>query len=75
MLIECPTCSQTGAERSNPQGEVLCGEPASRNASELDSASLHYRTGAANLSQKPKWSVQFSMIFDKAKVSFAVAII
>ena len=54
MLIECPTCSQTGAERSNPQGEVLRGEPASRNASELDSASLHYRTGAANLSDMPK---------------------
>ena len=50
MLIGCATCSQTGAERSNPQGEVLRGEPASRNASELDPASLHYETGAANLS-------------------------
>jgi hypothetical protein len=53
MLIECPTCSQTGAERSNPQGEVLRGEPASRNAIELDSASLRY-LGAANLSGMPK---------------------
>ena len=54
MLIECPTCSQTGAERSNPQGEVLRGEPTSRNAIELDSASLHYKTGVANLSEMPK---------------------
>ena len=54
MLIECPTCSQTGAERSNPQGEVLRGEPTSRNAIELDSASLHYKTGVANLSEMLK---------------------
>jgi len=54
MLIECPTCSQTGAERSNPQSEVLRGEPASRNASELDSASLHNKMGAANLSEMLK---------------------
>lgn len=54
MLIECPTCSQTGAERSNPQGEALRGEPTSRNAIELDSASLHYKTGAANLSDMLK---------------------
>ena len=48
MSYKCPTCSQSGAERSNPQGEARCGEPASRNASELDSASLH-KVGAANL--------------------------
>jgi hypothetical protein len=48
MSNKCPTCSQSGAERSNPQGEARCGEPASRNAIELDSASLH-KVGAANL--------------------------
>ena len=51
MSNKCPTCSQVGVERSNPQGEARCGEPASRNASELDSASLHY-VGAAN---PPDW--------------------
>ena len=52
MSNKCPTCSQTGAERSNPQGEARRGEPASRNASELDSASLH-KVGVANL---PDWT-------------------
>lgn len=42
MLIECSTCSQLGAERSNPQGEARGGESVSRNASELASASLNY---------------------------------
>ena len=41
MLTECPTCSRVGTERSNPQGEARLDELASRNASELDSASLH----------------------------------
>jgi len=50
MLIECPTCSQSGGERSNPQVEARGGEPTSRNASELVSASLHEKTGVANLS-------------------------
>ena len=40
MTTRCPSCSQTGGERSNPQAEARGGEPASRNASELDSASL-----------------------------------
>ena len=53
MSNKCPTCSQAGAERSHPQGEARCGEPASRNASELDSASLHYM-GAANLPEMAK---------------------
>ena len=53
MSNKCPTCSQSGAERSNPQGEARCGEPASRNESELDSASLRY-TGAANLPEMAK---------------------
>ncbi len=53
MSNKCPTCSQTGAERSNPQGEARRGEPASRNESELDSASLRYM-GAANLPKMPK---------------------
>ena len=52
MSNKCPTCSQAGAERSNPQGEARCGEPASRNAIELASASLH-KVGAANL---PDWT-------------------
>jgi hypothetical protein len=47
MSNKCPTCSQPGAERSNPQGEARCGEPVSRNANELDSASLR-KVGAAN---------------------------
>ena len=52
MSNKCPTCSQSGVERSNPQGEARCGEPASRNAIELDSASLH-KVGVANL---PDWT-------------------
>jgi len=40
MTTRCPSCSQLGGERSNPQAEARCGEPVSRNASELDSASL-----------------------------------
>jgi hypothetical protein len=42
MTKRCPSCSQPGGERSNPQAEARRGKPASRNASELDSASLHY---------------------------------
>ncbi len=42
MLIEYAACSQCGGERSNPQAEARNGEPMSRNASELDSASLHH---------------------------------
>ncbi len=51
MLTECPTCSRIGTERSNPQGEARLDELASRNASELDSASLH-NVGVAML---PDW--------------------
>ena len=53
MSNKCPTCSQSGAERSNPQGEARCGEPASRNESELDSASLRHM-GVANLPKMTK---------------------
>ena len=42
MVIECTPYSQCGGERSNPQAEARKGEPMSRNASELDSASLRY---------------------------------
>ena len=42
MTNRCPSCSQFGGERGNPQAEARCGEPVSRNASELDSASLRY---------------------------------
>ncbi len=48
MLTECPTCSQLGTERSNPQGEARLDELASRNTSELDSASLR-KVGVAML--------------------------
>ena len=53
MSNKCPTCSQAGVERSNPQGEARHGKPASRNTSELDSASLRY-SGAANLPEMVK---------------------
>ena len=53
MSNKCPTCSQPGVERSNPQGEARRGEPASRNAIELDSASLH-KVGVANLPDRTK---------------------
>ncbi len=42
LLIGCTASSQCGGERSNPQTEARNGEPASRNESELDSASLRY---------------------------------
>ena len=49
MSNKCPACSQSGTERSNPQGEARGGKPASRNIiSELDSASLN-KVEAANL--------------------------
>ncbi len=53
MLTECPTCSQLGTERSNPQGEARCDELMSRNTSELDSASLNY-VGVAMLPEMLK---------------------
>jgi len=55
MITECPSCSQPGSERSNPQAEARCGEPVSRNPAqrdELDSASLHYPMGVTHL---PDW--------------------
>jgi hypothetical protein len=48
VLTECPTCSRIGTERSNPQGEARLDELASRNAIELDSASLR-KVGVAML--------------------------
>ncbi len=42
MITECPACSRIGTERSNPQGEARLDELMSRNANELDSASLRY---------------------------------
>src|SRR5690606_28038453 len=53
MTTECPSCSRSGGERSNPQAEARGGEPASRNASELDSASLH-SVGVASLPKMVK---------------------
>ena len=40
MSTRYPTCSKASSERSNPQAEASPREPVSRNASELDSASL-----------------------------------
>lgn len=42
MKIECSSCSQSSTERSNPQSEAWKDKSASRNNSELDSASLRY---------------------------------
>lgn len=53
MTTRCPSCSQSGAERSNPQGEARSGELVSRNARELDSASLHL-SGVASLPEVVK---------------------
>lgn len=53
MPTEYPACSQLDTERSNPQGEALEDESVSRNASEPDSASLHY-LGVVNQSDLPK---------------------
>ena len=49
----CPSCSQSGGERSNLQAEAWTGELVSRNASELDSAPLHY-IGATKLPEMMK---------------------
>jgi len=48
MTTKCPSCSQYGGERSNPQVEARSGEPVSRNAIELDSASLRYKIGVTS---------------------------
>ena len=48
MSTRYPTCSKASSERSNPQAEASPREPVSRNASELDSASLHL-LGVTNL--------------------------
>jgi hypothetical protein len=53
MKISCTTCRQSGRERSNPQPEARCVEPASRNVSELVSAPLD-NTGMAKLPIKLK---------------------
>ena len=51
MSTRYPTCSKASSERSNPQAEASRREPVSRNASELDSASLRL-LGVTNL---PDW--------------------
>ena len=66
MSNKCPTCSQTGAERSNPQGEARRGELASRNESELDSASLRY-TGAANLPEMVKPAIVSEATLERSR--------
>ena len=53
MSTRYPTCSKAGSERSDPQAEALLREPVSRNASELDSASLHL-VGVTNLPEMLK---------------------
>ncbi len=62
VLIEYTTCSQCGGERSNPQAEARNGEPASRNASELDSASLRY-VRATKLPDRLKSAIDGEEIF------------
>ena len=57
MANKCPTFSQSGIERSNPQGEARGGEPASRNQKcKLVSASLH-KVKAGNLPRRTKPAV------------------
>ena len=51
MSTRYPTCSKASSQRSNPQTEASPSKPVSRNASELDSASLHL-LGVTNL---PEW--------------------
>jgi len=53
MSTRYPTCSKASSERSNPQAEASPREPVSRNASELDSASLHL-LGVTNLPEMLK---------------------
>ncbi len=53
MSTRYPTCSKASSERSNPQAEASLREPVSRNASELDSASLHL-LGVTNLPEMLK---------------------
>ena len=53
MSTRYPTCSKASSERSNPQAEASPRKPVSRNASELDSASLHY-LGVTNLPEMLK---------------------
>ena len=53
MSTRYPTCSKASSERSNPQAEASPREPVSRNASELDSASLRL-LGVTNLPDMPK---------------------
>ena len=48
MTTRYPSCRRSGGERSNPQAEARLAEPASRNESELDSASLRLM-GVTNL--------------------------
>ena len=53
MSTRYPTCSKVSSERSNPQAEASLRKPVSRNASELDSASLHL-LGVTNLPEMLK---------------------
>ena len=53
MVTGCPPCSRIGTERSNPQCEARQDKLMSRNASELDSASLRY-VGVARLPKRLK---------------------
>jgi hypothetical protein len=62
VLIEYTTHSQCGGERSNSQAEARNGELASRNASELDSASLH-KPRVAKLPDKLKPATSGEEIF------------
>ena len=66
MSNKCPTCSQSGTERSNPQSEAQKGEPMSRNANELDSASLR-NVGAANLPKMLKPEIVGQVTLERSR--------
>ena len=64
MATECPPCSRIGTERSNPQGEARLDELMSRNASELDSASLDYM-GMAKPPIRPKPAIRGEEVYKR----------
>ncbi len=69
MKIEYSTCSQSSIERSNPQDEVWCDKSASRNTSELDSASLRYLK-VISLSEKLKSDIIGEVTFACSRWTF-----
>jgi hypothetical protein len=62
MLTEHPACSEAGGVGSNPGVEAPWSEPASRSASEPETASLH-KLRSANLSNEPKPEIRREVMF------------